>query len=106
MLKIWVFGLFASLFTTSVSAQDTKLDTCINAKSLVESMLSGNNGRAQAWRTWEPQCARTGFYELTLAEYLAAEGKIDDARMVLEYGLALNSSYQNQLQSALDALNG
>lgn len=106
MLRFLVAGLLSGLSTASVSAQDAKLDTCINAKSLIESMLSGNSGRAKAWRTWEPQCARTGFYELTLAEYLAAEGRTEDARMVLEYGLALNSSYQNQLQSALDALNG
>ena len=80
------------------------VDTCDTELSQVQALPNRTDQLAR-WRQLAPKCAKSGLYEVRLAELLTLTGRYEEATQAVRDGLALDTPYRKELLGARAAIS-
>lgn len=91
-------GLSALSVTNPSIAGGVNKDLCDDEWNGMQDLSPAD--RVRHWASVGPKCGNSGLYEVRLARLNTIVGRYEDARRVVETGLALHSPYEKELLSA------
>lgn len=96
---LMVFAGLSALWATNPSmAGSANKDLCDDEWNGMQDLSPAD--RVNHWASMGPKCGKSGLYEVRLARLNTIVGRYEDARRVVDTGLALHSPYEKELLSA------